>query len=338
MRAFLDDPVRAARVLLASDLPPSLDLREEIVSNLPPIYRDVSIAKERRFEVGSLYCQLQYDYIPSTLPQWQREIQHCNKQFGTPNGYFCYLPAGRYRIGGWEEGAPTADHDVAAFWVARLPITVAQFARFVAEGYRDDRHWTPNGLEWRGDRNAPRYWGDLRYSGANQPVIGETWYEAPAFCHWLTEQLTTVLPVGHELRLPTEAEWEVAAAYDGSPTSRWLPWGGSELTPERAVYDAWKLDAPAPVGLCPAGAAACGALDLAGNVWEWCASYFKTYPEEAYTLQKDFTTNDWVSLRGGAYYNSTDVRCGARTLDHPVDGNNNYGFRVVVSPQLAHMS
>jgi formylglycine-generating enzyme required for sulfatase activity len=249
--------------------------------------------------------------------------------------YWRYVPAGRYRIGGWNGGEASAEHALTAFWIARLPITVAQFARFVAEGYRDDRHWTSNGLAWRKDRIAPDLWSDPRYSDANQPVIGETWYEATAFCRWITEQLAAVLPAGHELRLPTEAEWEVAAAYEGATTRRIYPWGKGITTPERAVYDAWKLDAPAPVGLCPSGAAACGALDLAGNVWEWCASSFNGYPTKSNTLIKDFTGGE-VSLRGQSYYGERiNIRCRARYRYLPGHWYSLFnGFRVVVSPGL----
>ena len=104
-------------------------------------------------------------------------------------------------------------------------------------------------------------------------------------------------------------------------------------TPERAVYDEWKLDSPAPVGLCPAGAAACGALDLAGNVWEWCTSHHATYPDTAHTIQNDFT-GDWVvPMRGGSWY-GTNVRCTARLGFLPVNWLDGLGFRVVVSPRL----
>nr|WP_044200461.1 SUMF1/EgtB/PvdO family nonheme iron enzyme [Oscillochloris trichoides] len=300
-----------------------------------------TLSPDDRLRLGKHLADLGDPRFPVTHEAWQASLAQRGDTF-TPTGehYWRYLPAGRYRIGGWEEGEKVVDHEIAAFWVARLPITVAQFARFVAEGYREDRHWTENGLKWRGDRTSPYRWNDPRFNGANQAVIGVTWYEATAFCHWLTAHLS--LPSGYVLRLPTEAEWEVAAAYDGSATPRWYPWGGNEdePTPERAVYDAWKLDAPAPVGLCPAGMAACGALDLAGNVWEWCSSHYQQYPEAAYTLQEDFIPSDFVvPLRGGAHYtDSADVRCGARDGDRPDGGVNGDGFRVVVAPPLAHTS
>ena len=330
IRAFLGDPVRAAQLILASDLPPSPELETEIREGLTALVRDEAQTQNRRRAAGSLSTQLQHPYIPLTQAEWQREFQRRNERFGAPDGYFCYVPNGRYRIGGWKRDAPTA-----AFWIARLPITVAQFAHFVAEGYGNDaeRWWTTAGWQWKQaqQRTKPWRWGEPTYSGANQPVIGVTWYEATAYGAWLSAQ---VAAPGYAVRLPTEAEWEVAAAYDGTATHRTYPWGKEEATPERAVYDAWKLDAPASVGLCPAGAAACGALDVAGNVWEWTTSSYTGYPAQSDTLVKDFTVSD-VPLRGGSRYDSsTDVRCGARNWDPP-DNNwvNSNGVRVVVSPR-----
>jgi len=298
-----------------------------------------AVESTERVRAGQALGLLGDPRIPISAETWHASLQNPSTTFtATGDHYWRYVPAGRYRIGGWNDGDASAEHDLTPFWIARLPITVAQFARFVAEGYRDDRHWTPNGLTWRGDRTEPYGWGDPQYSGANQPVTIVTWYEATAFCHWLTAHLAAVLPAHHEIRLPTEAEWEVAAAYDGTATHRTYPWGEEALTSERAVYDAWKLNAAAPVGLCPAGAAACGALDLAGNVWEWCTSHHTTYPDTAYTLEKDFTVNNFVVPRRGGSWYGTNVRCGARDGGRPVYGGYGGGFRVVVSPPLAHMS
>ncbi|RRR74981.1 MAG: hypothetical protein EI684_05820 [Candidatus Viridilinea halotolerans] len=151
----------------------------------------------------------------------------------------------------------------------------------------------------------------------------------------MSSQLADSLPPDHTLCLPSEAEWEAAAAYAGPGARRAYPWGDEAPTLEYAVYDAWQLGAPAPVGLCPAGMAACGALDLAGNVWEWASSSSKAYPEGAAALVKDFTDDDYaVPYRGGAYYgNSTIVRCGARSWVPPSYGYDNPGFRVVVVPR-----
>ncbi len=157
-------------------------------------------------------------------------------------------------------------------------------------------------------------------------MIGVTWYEAAAFCAWLSEQLGDALPAGYVVRLPTEAEWEAAAAHNGAGQRRLYPWGAREPTPELAIYNASGLRRPAPVGCCPAGAAACGALDLAGNVWEWTASSYAGYPAQSGVLVKDVTADQLdAPVRGGSW-DSTYVRCLAQAGRHPEIGGNDRGF------------
>ena len=339
IRSFVAQPLKAARLLEAEGATADPGLRDEVRDEALRQVADPTPGWRRRLEAGSALGLLGDPRFPVRDAEWQESLAQLSHTLtGAGEHYWRYVPAGRYRIGGWDKGQQASDHSLSAFWVARLPVTVAQLARFVAEGYREDRHWTPNGLPWRGERIAPRLWGDSGYSGANQAVVGVSWYEATAFCHWLREQLREALPAGYELRLPSEAEWEAAAAYAGPQERREYPWGPDAATPERAVYDAWKLNAPAPAGLCPAGAAACGALDMAGNVWEWTTSSHKGYPAQSNTLTKDFTDSD-IPLRGHAYYgSSTNVRCGARNWFPPDYWNYGYGFRVVVSPPLAQTS
>jgi formylglycine-generating enzyme required for sulfatase activity len=272
-----------------------------------------------------------------------------NEIFGQSQGYWCYVRPGAYRIGGSDrigvgaEHAPIADLTLPAFWIARLPATAAQFAPFVEEGYNTEaeRWWTPHGWQWKQERNRnqPWRWDDSAYTSPNQPVIGVTWYEAAAFCAWLSDRLAEALPPGYVIRLPTEAEWEVAAAYDGNGDRRIYPWGSITPTPELAIYDESQVVRTAPVGCCPAGVAACGALDMAGNVWEWATSRYDDYPAASakvaddFVQSKNFTREEMVvPLRGGSWAdNSTYVHCGTRigSLPDLRDG----GFRLVVAPR-----
>jgi formylglycine-generating enzyme required for sulfatase activity len=247
--------------------------------------------------------------------------------------------AGTYRIGGWAQDEPAADIALAAFWIARVPITVAQYTPFVAVGYgaAARRWWTPHGWTWKTTHNRmqPRWWDDKRFHRLDQPVIGIGWYEATAFCVWLTEQLGAALPAGYMVRLPSEAEWEAAAAYDMAMRRHPYPWGEDAPTPEQAVYGRAWWDGPRPVGHCPAGAAACGALDMAGTVWEVMASSYWGYPARSGEVIKDFTAGEAdVPWRGGGYWNnSIFVRWGARDWLGPVVDAGDFGFRVVVAPR-----
>ncbi|NJP07820.1 MAG: SUMF1/EgtB/PvdO family nonheme iron enzyme [Chloroflexaceae bacterium] len=238
----------------------------------------------------------------------------------SPLPYWCKVPGGSYLIGGWERGERSARLRIKTFWIARVPLTRAQFEPFVAEGYRRDarRWWTTHGWDWKQEveRTQPWYWDDERFQQPQQPVVGLSWYEAVAFCHWLNDRLALPLPLGYTVRLPTEAEWEVAAAY-GRPGSqrRTYPWGNRpEPDADHAVFDRSWGDLPL-VGTCPLGAAWCGALDMAGTVWEWCCNSYENYPGRSYSVISDVKRGDYdayPTLRGGSYW-STNVPCGARS-------------------------
>ncbi len=257
--------------------------------------------------------------IPVTSDEWRTEMLRCTGRFGQPDGYWCSVRRGTYQIGGWERDQAWANVRLASFWIARLPVTVAQFTPFIAAGYADSarRWWTPHGWQWKREynRTQPYRWREPPFnSQPDQPVTGVTWYEAVAFTTWLTERLADDLPRGYAIRLPTDAEWEVAAAFDAAGYRHTYPWGEADLSPDRAVYDRSGQDGPPLVGSCPTGMAACGALDLVGTVWEWCSSSHGAYPQGAGEMKKDFTPGEYdVPLRGGSWWsNSTHVRCAAR--------------------------
>ncbi len=330
------------------------DLRAALVALLER--PDPAVRLPERLEAGDALAALGDPRFPVAVAQWQSELAQRNEQFGVPSGYLCYVPGGRYQIGDWpdaadgEEGIVDKLQGVARrlinrgtqialqpFWLARFPVTVAQYMPFVTEGYGEgaERWWLPESWAWRQEqkRTAPPYWNRADYRGPNQPVVTVTWHEATAYGAWLTEQLAAVLPTGHVVRLPTEAEWEVAAAYDALGKRHLYPWGNEAPTVERAIYDESTLGRPAPVGCCPAGTAACGALDLAGNVWELTASAYGAYPAGSHEPQKHFTGGQ-TAWRGGSWAQSSSyVRCGARDRYNLFAGNY-YGFRLVVAPPL----
>jgi formylglycine-generating enzyme required for sulfatase activity len=271
-----------------------------------------------RIRAGFLLGDLGDPRVPMTLDDWRREV--AKAQEGDTSGYFCRVEAGIYTIGSANDD-PDADdnekpqHTVtfdAPFLVARYPVTNAQWQAWIAHSGGKLSNYANDG-----DLNSP-----------NQPVVGVEWYWCNDFCAWFSQRL------GMTVRLPTEQEWE-AAARGGD--ARHYPWG-----------DAWQADRAAteedqetrgagytvPVGCYPAGHAPCGALDMAGNVWEWTASAWRSYPGAA----KAFTNDDLRVLRGGSWGDSRNrVRCGARDGGFPDDGDVDYGFRVVVAPQLAQM-
>jgi hypothetical protein len=189
-----------------------------------------------RVRAGLLLGDLGDPRFPVSPEQWREAVRQAHG--GAAAGYFCPLPP--------RAGAPD-------LWVARFPIVNAQL------------------LEWlRHTGRAP--WPlarDGNFSRPNQPAAGVSWLLATAFCAWLSDEL------GVTVRLPSEAEWELAAyGGDGRPH----PWGAAGPRGRAAIKDdlrerGWPY--PTPVGCYPAGASAAGALDMAGNVWEWTADLWQ---------------------------------------------------------------
>jgi formylglycine-generating enzyme required for sulfatase activity len=214
------------------------------------------------------------------------------------------------------------------YCVSRYPITVAQFQAFVAAGgYEDDhsaettqrlaRWWTPDGLKWKreNDITGPED-SDPVFQTPNHPRVGVSWYEAIAFCAWLAEKLKL------EIRLPHEAEWEQAARWNAQrrqADNRHFPWGDAEKdVAQRCNMGDTGIGHTSAVGLFPGGNADCGAMDMSGNVWEWCENWY-----EDKTMQ-------YRVLRGGSFGNVPGyLRCGGR-YNGPPDYRDYYvGFRVV---------
>jgi formylglycine-generating enzyme required for sulfatase activity/predicted MPP superfamily phosphohydrolase len=257
---------------------------------------------------------------------------------GLPGIAWCHVPPGPFTMGSkgdplaWEAEEPQHTLDLAhGYHIGLYPVTVAQFRAFEeAGGYREPGYWTQAGWAWKGrnEISAPRGYGEP-FDLANHPIVGVSWYEAVAFCRWLTERLREAggLGSGEEVRLPTEAEWEKAArGADG----RTYPWGDA-FDANRCNMDKTGIKATSAVGCFPGGASPYGVEDLSGNVWEWCGTQWRdSYRQPA----KESLEGDAPRvLRGGAFYDlEWPVRCAYRNRNNPSDWNIRRGFRVVVAP------
>ncbi|MEI7768657.1 MAG: SUMF1/EgtB/PvdO family nonheme iron enzyme [Chloroflexales bacterium] len=252
-------------------------------------------------------------------------------------------PSVREWLGGWCEHTP-APMQVVSFALARYPVTNAQFKLFVdADGYdptalwwdeparawlaRDDQ--ATEGLQsWQRRRykDRPEWWDDPRFGIArpNHPVVGVSWYEATAFCVWLTRHLNDE----YVYQLPSEAEWEFAARGE---ERRIYAWGDSELDDERANFDE-RYDGTSAVGCFLVGATPqTGLLDMTGNVWEWTRSEYRPYPYVSADGREDGSNPDEKSftLRGGAWGNQPIyLRAAGRVNYTPDNLNQDVGFRL----------
>ncbi len=214
------------------------------------------------------------------------------------------------------------------FYLARYPVTVAQFKFFAEEsGYKKMDDDSLQGIP-------------------NHPVRYVTWFDAIAYCNWLNEKLKATAKTmqgENEMQnkfwqdmaegnlivtLPSEAEWEKAAR--GALEAWEFPWG-DEFDQDK-VNNNMTIGRASAVGCFPRGRSPYEIQDMAGNVWEWTRSIYEKYSYEISEKREDLEDKKSLRvLRGGAFnYNVRGVRCAYRDWYSPVGGYVNLGFRVVV--------
>ena len=213
------------------------------------------------------------------------------------------VPAGEFLMG----SDPKVDKDACddeqpqhqlflpEFYIGKVPVTNAQYAGFVKATHR----------------KAPDHWekGAIPAGKAEHPVVNVSWQDAVDFCRWLSEATR------RSFRLPSEAEWEKAArGTDG----RIYPWGNQAPDEKRCNFG-MKVGDTTPVGKYPDGASPCGALDMAGNVWEWTSSVYKPYPYAPNDGREDPGSRAARVLRGRLVHRLSAgcVRCACRYCYDP---------------------
>ncbi len=258
------------------------------------------------------------------------------------------IPGGLFQLGATPDLPFVYDNEKWAhpvetppYRMARAPVTNAEFAGFVEErGYLRRELWSHQGWVWRVKTGVehPVYWE----RGANSwlrrhfnrlvqleehaPVIHVNWYEAEAYCNWAGR------------RLPTEAEWELAASAEPTPDGKGItehkrryPWGDEPHFPDRANLDSRFLGC-ADVGAFPSGDSAFGCRQMIGNVWEWTASAF--YPFPGYIVDSPYKeySAPWFGyrkvLKGGAWATRSRLACNSyRNFFQPYRRDVFAGFR-----------
>ena len=235
---------------------------------------------------------------------------------GLPDIDWVEIPGGKFPYGEDKE-----QREIETFQMARYPVTNAQFRAFVdaEDGYGQD-------LWWRGLDDPDRTVGPPEWDEPNHPRETVSWHEAMAFCAWLSEKL------GMGVRLPTEEQWERAArGVDG-----WeYPWGDGYGVGRANIDEKWgkvgphRIGRTTAVGIYPHGVSPEGALDLSGNVWEWCLNEYDN-PKRIQPGGKESRV-----LRGGSWGGSRDsARAGSRFSFRPGFRNYSIGFRVVSSSPI----
>ena len=235
-------------------------------------------------------------------------------------GDLVYVPAGPFKMGdnfGDGEARERPVHEVAldGFYIAKHEVTNKLWRQFRDDpGYDDPKYW-PGGRPMPKDQMP--YWTDERNHGGatagsdTYPVLGVNWDAAVAFTNWVSAK------TGKRYRLPTEAEWEKAAR--GTDQRRY-PWGNTIDHSYAKYVEGSDFVTAAEVGSFPKGASPYGALDMAGNVMEWCSDW---YSRDYYSVSpkknpKGPESGAYRVLRGGTFFEDAfDLRTHRRSAAWP---------------------
>lgn len=225
-----------------------------------------------------------------------------------------FVPAGEFLMGSdhrtdpyfW--GAEEPEHTVYldAFWIYRTEVTNAMYQQCVKA------QACPKPM-WNHSNTRSEYYDDPSY--VDYPVIYVSWVHATAYCKWAGG------------RLPTEAEWEKASrGMDG----RLFPWGDASPSSQQANFRDSGYRDTVSVGTYPDNISPYGALDMAGNVWEWTFDWFQSayYNVSPNENPRGPATGSTRVMRGGSWHNTADgVRTVARASIKPEDTFNTLGVR-----------
>ncbi|KAB2904272.1 MAG: SUMF1/EgtB/PvdO family nonheme iron enzyme [Anaerolineae bacterium] len=334
-------------------------VRGEIEQNFSPVIPPLQSLKEKQYDVlRQLYAYLEpeqasqaldcfWEHFPGYDPDNLAERYVRSKVTPSPvlerSLFLAEKGDSRPGVGLREDGLPDISwveipegefiyqqHEslyLETFYLAKLPITNRQFRAFIDadDGYFDGRWW--DGLAERPTRPEVPQW-----SGDNFPRENVNWYEAVAFCRWLSYRLTGNIP--HldfpqvwPVRLPLEYEWERAArGFDG----RIYPWGRSYkagyANVDESRFSAEYIGQTTAVGMYLQGATQEGVLDMSGNVWEW------TLNEYGVGENLDLSKLARRVVRGGSWkHSSASAKVTIRQHFSAVERHPFIGFRVCTS-------
>ena len=283
---------------------------------------------------------------------YSNEVQvETDTSTGGDGAEMVYIPGGEFEMGdnsglGTNDEAPLHIVHLDPYYIDKYEVTNALFEQFINDGgYTTREYWSDDGWEWKQDEEVsfPEYWESGEYNSGpsytDYPVVGVSWYEAEAYCVWAGK------------RLPTEAEWELAAK--GTEGNIW-PWGNEffqEIEGETVHCnfngsDGGRSDPyerSSPVGSFPTGDSPYGVSDMAGNVEEWCYdwysnTYYQGSPMDNPQGPVGNPTTDSKVERGGSWikYSYPDLsgfyfRTSKRYYKDPDRRKHYIGFRCVRS-------
>lgn len=231
---------------------------------------------------------------------------------------FVYIPSGHFLFG--DQLRVHEPHYVwlGSFFINAFEVTNAEFRQFLIDthGYSNNDHWTDAGRKWKA-HNASQSTALLkptddafkRFGQPDQPVVNVNWFEANAFCHWLTRNVGAGKWI---FSLPTEAEWEKAAR---GPDNFDYGLGANISDNEVRLYN-WKKNPGAEVTVVgfqetksKYRANRYGIYHMTGNVAEWTQSVYRTYSRQQRYVDDDDRNHDEIAgervIRGGSWYTAS---------------------------------
>ena len=260
---------------------------------------------------------------------------------------FALIPSGHFLFG--DQLRPSEPHYVwlTAYYVSPLEVTNAEFKEFYDDpaGYRNDRNWTEAGKKWKAmnSSNATALLTSAdpdfkRFGQLDQPVVHVNWFEANAFCHWLTQKIGSGRWI---FSLPSEAEWEKAAR---GPDN--FDYGlGMHISDEQVKLYNWKKNPGAEVTVVGREQTwrsyrpnRYGLYHMSGNVAEWTQSVYRTYSHQRPYVDDDDRNHDETQgervLRGGSWYTASIavLYIPYRENFRPEVETPYLGFRIVARP------
>jgi formylglycine-generating enzyme required for sulfatase activity len=250
-----------------------------------------------------------YQFLPQpfawiTIPAGKVTVISIISNEGREN----YIPQGTSQI-----------FEVAQFEIAKYPLTNAQYAKFIqANGYSQRQWWSAEGWSEK-EKNAwtePLYWHDTKWNKPDHPIVGVSWYEAIAYCQWISEV------IGETISLPTEQQWQRAAQGD---TDWYYAWGPRF----EEGFCNWDTEGTSAVTQFEGkGDSIFGVVDMNGNVWEWCLTNYRTG-------ENTLKGSESHIARGGAWAMLYSHELTMTTIDRlglsPSKRRNDIGFRLICS-------
>ena len=326
------------------------EIRGRVLSRLASVKLDGDDPLLRDGYVYAMVLQHEYQHnetflqtlqLKQGMPYQAPRVYEPPRRRTAADGSMAKFGGGRVQLGtddrsaAYDNERPQHEREIGPFAIDVYPVTNGDYLQFMRDGgYSREDLWSADGWKWsrEAEADSPKYWtrdGEDwctrvmdRVSSVDPelPVCHVSYHEAQAFARWAGK------------RLPTEAEWEVAAGWnEQARRMQRFPWGDEPATPERANIDQLAFGV-APLGAYGTNKSPLGCYGMIGDVWEWTSSDFLPYPDYQTfpypEYSEAFFGNEYKVLRGGSWATRPDaVRNSFRNWDYPIRRQIFSGFR-----------